>query len=329
MNTIIVPVDGASNIKLEVLDFDTLSTLHSVVRETPVVERNGLNYNDTGNECDWFDEMIMELPDSYRTAAVIAPVARGASGGLVGADNTLCEVPGERLTLAYTQGYPESVEDAFNLLAGSDSEFFMETGSVRSFPGSLTLIKRLLYEEMERPELCTGAVGFATYGALLAGHFLGDDYLTAIRACGNEHSYWMCHTGARDITAAPGTPSTVSGRIASFSRLVPSEPSVAYHDVGVIPPDLQSRLSLKGDAVRVVPGGHDTCMSHIPVMATFYQSYPEMRGTPVIHVDAGSWTMAAQIGGDAVLPPDGFMRDIIVQGTVDGQPVVTARYGGG
>ena len=62
-------------------------------------------------------------------------------------DNTLCEVPGERLTLAYTQEYPDSVEDAFSRLAGSDSEFFMETGSIRSFPGSLTLIKRLLYEE--------------------------------------------------------------------------------------------------------------------------------------------------------------------------------------
>lgn len=329
MNTIIVPVDGASNIKLEVLDFETLATLHSVTRETPVTERNGLNYNETGTECDWFDDMIADLPECYRSASVIAPVARGASGGLVGEDNTLCEVPGERLTLAYTQEYPDSVEDTFISLAGSDSEFFMETGSIRSFPGSLTLIKRLLYEEMERQELCARSAGFATYGALLAGHFLGDDYVTATRACGNEHSYWMCHTGARNISATPGTPSTISGRIPSFGRLVPNQPSVAYRAVGKVPPDMRVRLGLKGETIRVVPGGHDTCMSHIPVMATFYHSHPEMHGTPVIHVDAGSWTMVAQIGGEAILPHDGYKHDIIVQGTVDGQPVMTARYGGG
>jgi sugar (pentulose or hexulose) kinase len=39
--------------------------------------------------------------------------------------------------------------------------------------------------------------------------------------------------------------------------------------------------------------------------------------------------MVARIGGSAELPPDGWRRDILVQGTVDGEPVVTARYGGG
>ncbi|MEA1997459.1 MAG: hypothetical protein U9N45_07455, partial [Gemmatimonadota bacterium] len=32
---------------------------------------------------------------------------------------------------------------------------------------------------------------------------------------------------------------------------------------------------------------------------------------------------------DVALPADGFKQDILVQGTVDGEPVVTARYGGG
>ena len=98
--TILVPVDGASNIKLETLDFETLATVHSASTASPNIEHEGLQYNATGQEFDWFDSVIQALPAEYRAAAVVAPVARGASGGLVGADNTLIEVAGQRLTLA-------------------------------------------------------------------------------------------------------------------------------------------------------------------------------------------------------------------------------------
>ena len=79
----------------------------------------------------------------------------------------------------------------------------------------------------------------------------------------------------------------------------------------------------------MVPGGHDTCLSHLPILSTFYQAYPAGVGKPVVQVEAGTWTMIAQMGGAAKVPGDGYTRDIIIQGTVDGEPVVTARYGGG
>jgi sugar (pentulose or hexulose) kinase len=79
----------------------------------------------------------------------------------------------------------------------------------------------------------------------------------------------------------------------------------------------------------VIPGGHDTCLSHLPILSTFYQAYPAAVGKPVLQVEAGTWTMIAQMGGVAQVPGDGYTRDIIIQGTVDGEPVVTARYGGG
>jgi sugar (pentulose or hexulose) kinase len=79
----------------------------------------------------------------------------------------------------------------------------------------------------------------------------------------------------------------------------------------------------------VVPGGHDTCLSHLPILSTFYQAYPAAIGKPVVQVEAGTWTMIAQMGGAAKVPGDGYTRDIIIQGTVDGEPVMTARYGGG
>ncbi len=326
-HTIIVPVDGASNIKLEVFDFETLECINSVSAPTPISTVGGLAYNDTGTEFAWFEDMIRSLPERLRHAAVVAPVARGASGGLVGHDDTLCEEPGEELALAYTQQYPGEVEDRFRDIAGSPEAFFAETGSIRDFPGSLTLLKRFVFEEIARPDVLARAAAFATYGALMTGRFIGD-YLHAWRVSGNEHSYWMCHTGARDIRNEPGTPSAAARRIPSFARLVPPEPSVAYRTAGTVPENRARMLGIP-TGIPVTPGGHDTCLSHIPVMATFFGAVPALRGKPVIQVEAGSWTLVARIGGRAVLPPDGWRRDVIVQGTVDGEPVVTARYGGG
>ena len=323
-----MPVDGATNIKLEVLDYETLKMVYSQTTEIPSRRVNGLDYNCITDECLWFDSSIRAIPGDKRNAAVIAPVARGASGGLIGSDNTFIEVPGEGLTLAYTQKYPDKVDDRFCELAGSSEEFFLETGSIRDFPGSITLIKRFVFEEMMRPEILNRAECFGTFGVLMAGHFLGDDYLRTARAAGNEHSYWMCHTGTRNINKKPGTPSTLTGKISSFKKLVPSEPSLVYQAIGTMPPEQVTALGLS-EPPLVVPGGHDTCLSHIPIMSTFYQQFENATGTPVIHVEAGSWTMIAQIGGNVDLPPDGYKQDIIIQGTVDGEPVVTARYGGG
>ncbi len=328
MKTIIVPVDGASNIKLEVLDFNTFTTVFSRVTETPVTEVDGLKYNCTADECLWFDSIIRELPEDMKSVKVISPVARGASGGLIGPDNTLTEVPGKGLTLSYTQEFSSTVESAFHELVGSERDFFLETGSIRDFPGSITLLKRFLFEEMERPELLNRAEYFCIYGALLSGHFIGDDYLGAVRVAGNEHSYWMCHSGARNINEKPGTPSSYSKKIKSFGNMVPLQLYQAYKPLGHMPREQAESLGIFGDLL-VVPGGHDTCLSHIPIMSTFYQAFEDKTDMPVIHVEAGSWTMIAQIGGEVELPSDGYKRDIVVQGTVDGYPVVTARYGGG
>lgn len=326
--TILVPVDGASNIKLEALEYETLATVHSVVADSPRAERDGLKFNDTGAEFRWFEDAIRGMPPALREAAVVAPVARGASGGLVGADNVLVEVPGEGLTLAYTQGYPARVDERFAEIAGSREAFFEETGSIRDFPGSLTLLKRFLFEEMERPEVLARAAGFAHYGALMGGHFIGGDYLAAIRLAGNEHSYWMCHSGTRDVRAKPGTPSRAAKEVAAFGRLVPQVTSVCYRALGELPHAQAARLGLAGKTL-VIAGGHDTCLSHIPVLSTFYQAFPGMAGKPVLQVEAGTWAMIAQVGGTARVPGDGFTRDIIIQGTVDGEPVTTGRYGSG
>jgi hypothetical protein len=348
LKTIIVPVVGASNIKLEVFDFEKLECIYSLSTATPSCRINDLEYNAPGKEFAWFDDTIKSLPAHLKKCNVIAPVAKGASGGLVGYDNTLIEEPGENLTLSYTQRFSDDVEERFRKMAGNSKEFFLETGSVRDFPGSLTLIKRLLFEEMKRPELLKKTAGFATYGALMSGHFLGDNYLFALKKVGNEHSYWMCHSGARNIRERPGTPSNLAVKLPSFSRLIPCESSLVYQPLGFVPAEQAAALGLSG-LTAVIPGGHDTCLSHIPVLSTFYQNFGGDTGNSIIQVEAGTWTLAAKIEGFGKLssgsthgqatgtpncdklnlPADGWRRDIVVQGTVDGEPVVTSRYGGG
>jgi len=327
--TIIVPVDGATNIKLEVLDFESFETLSSESVSSPVEDRNGMLYNATNTEFEWFAQTIRRLPEPLRTdIAAIAPVARGCSGGFVDADNRLCEIPGCGLTLSYSHRYPEHVEERFGELAGAEDVFYKETGSILTFPGSLTLLKRFVFEQMERPELLERSAAFGYYGALMSGYFLDADYVGVAAVAGNEHSYWMCHTGARNVRETAGTPSRVSQRLQSFVRLVPSRPAVAYRAIGTVPLP-QAKALGAGGRLLVVPGGHDTCLSHIPVMATFRQAFPDRSDRSVLRVEGGTWTMIAQLGGNARLPDDGYRRDILVQGTVDGDPVVTARYGGG
>ncbi|MCD6308842.1 MAG: hypothetical protein J7M24_07590, partial [Candidatus Latescibacteria bacterium] len=102
MDTIIVPVDGATNIKLDVYDFRSLTPIKSSAAGTPVTVIDGLAYNRTGAEFRWFDDVIRDLPPNAARPKVVAPVARGASGGLVGHDGTLVEAPGEEATLSYT-----------------------------------------------------------------------------------------------------------------------------------------------------------------------------------------------------------------------------------
>ena len=324
---IVVPVDGATNIKLEILDFDTLETVYSKTANTPVRTFEELNYNESEEEFKWFDSIIKGMPAELKNAAVFAPVSRGASGGLIGSDNSLCEVPGKGLTLAYTQRYPENVEEYFKNLAGDADKFYRETGSVRDLPGSLTLVKRFLYEELERPQILKRSAAFATYGILMSGYFLGD-YLKVGKEAGNEHSYWMCHAGARNINKKAGALSSLAEKIKSFKNLVPEKPSVCYKLIDKMPESRIRELCVSGNCY-VIPGGHDTCLSHIPIMSTFYQAFPSLTGKPVIQVDAGTWTMSARIGGSPDLPEYGYKKDIIVQGTVDGEPVVTGKYGGG
>lgn len=320
--TIIVPVDGATNIKLEVLDFESLETLYTASCLTPVAERGGLKYNASGQQFDWYGSVIAGLPASLRACRVIAPAARGASGALIGADSSLCEEPGQRLSLSYAQAYPERVEAAFREIAGSEDGFFRQTGSVRDYPGSLTLLKRFVFEQIERPDILERADGFAAYGVLIAGHFLGPDYLAAVKMAGAEHSYWMCHSGARDVTARPGMPSAAALRVEAFQRLVTASPSVAYIPLGEVPRPQAEALGLTGRTLAV-SGGHDTCLSHLPLNAV------EAAPAGAIHLEAGSWTMAALAGSSPDLPADGWRRGLIVQGTLDGGPVVTSMYGGG
>ncbi|MEI6055845.1 MAG: hypothetical protein WCR55_07280 [Lentisphaerota bacterium] len=328
MKTIIVPCDGATNIKLNSYDFDTLKELSSVATETPTAKISGMNFNSSVEEFEWFDSAILKLPEDCRNAVAISAVSRGASAGLIGKNNELLDCADGRHTLAYTQHYSSETDKKFAELCGDEIDFFIESGSISTLPGSLTLIKRLLFEELERPHILEKAEQLATYPTLMSGHFLGKNYLQSSKLAGNEHSYWMCHSGARNINAIPGAKSRVCDKKKSFRRLLPEHSHLAYKKVGIVPTEKTKSLRIP-DMTIVMPGGHDTCFSHIPITSSFYQNFPKMKGKPFIHLEIGTWTMGALIGAFTPLTKDMFGKGVIVQGTVDGNPVLTTMYAGG
>ncbi|HBM16661.1 MAG TPA: hypothetical protein DD381_10025 [Lentisphaeria bacterium] len=327
MKTIIVPCDGATNIKVNVYDYDTLLELNSSSTETPTAKIDGMIFNSTTEEFEWFDSAIARLPRELRNAAVISPVSRGASAGLIDSNNKILDSADGKHTLAYTQNYSTETDREFAELCGDEIKFFIETGSISTLPGSLTLIKRLLFEELERPQILRKAERLAIYPVLMSGHFLGS-YLEAANLAGNEHSYWMCHSGARNINSDPGTKSNICDKIKSFSRLIPKQTHLPYKPIDTINPYKAQFLNLPNNTT-VLPGGHDTCFSHIPIASSFYQNFPKMKGKPFIHLEIGTWTMGALIGAFSPLSKDMFGKGIIVQGTVDGFPVLTSMYAGG
>ncbi|HJO93966.1 MAG TPA: hypothetical protein QF753_11235 [Victivallales bacterium] len=329
MNTIYVPGDGASNIKLSVYDFNSLETLFEESISTPSGEVEGYKCNHIKDETNWFDKTIKELPESFKNSVAISPVARGSSGAMIGENNIILDTADGNNTIAYTHLYPDEVEKEFMLAAGSLDKYFKECGSVASFPGSNNLIKRLFFEKIVRPEIYEKTVAFATFPMLISGHFLGDDFLKAIKTAGNEHSYWMSHTGARNINSQPGMPSSMIDKIDRFWDLVPKKIFYPYKPIDNISKIIAKKLGLP-EKTKILPGGHDTCFSHIPIISTFYKSQPEYNGMPILQLEAGTWTMGAELGGDSkILPKDGYKHGIVVQGTVDGEPTVTSMYGGG
>ena len=74
--TIFVPCDGATNIKLNSYDFDTLKELSSDVTGTPVKKIDGINYNYSAKEFEWFNSAIAKLPKESKNAVVISSVSK-------------------------------------------------------------------------------------------------------------------------------------------------------------------------------------------------------------------------------------------------------------
>ncbi|MBF0207226.1 MAG: hypothetical protein HQK53_10095 [Oligoflexia bacterium] len=337
---IIVPSDGASNIKLSAYDFFSLQECSVVMTETPAHRIAGVYYNDIAEELAWFKNAISNLKIigqeklEKKKVAVISPVARGASGALIADKNRILDHASGKYTLAYTQPYSDKVNQQFLDFCGDAREFFIETGSIATYPGCLTLLKRILFEEMERASLLFKAQRFIIYPLLIAGDFLGGNYLQAAQLAGNEHSYWMCHTGARNIHGSPGTLSRLCKKITSYSRLVPAESAICYRSIGVVQSTLASKIKLSDKcSTLVTAGGHDTSFSHIPIIASFYQQFPHMQQKEHWHLEIGTWIMGALLGDrnsiDKSILNKLFGKGIVIQGSVDGNPIITTMYAGG
>ena len=327
---IFVLMDGASNLKLLVFDSKTFETVKGVDTDSSgmVVTKDAVVYNNFGQECDWFDAAIAKLDPQYRkNVLAFSSVARGATGCYVDNKNRLLDGvvggAGERLSMSYSQHRP-GVLDLYHKIVPDPVAFFNETGA---WPGAgITWGIRGL-ELQTNPELREQAAAFCAQHILMTGYLLGGRYLEAARVAGQEASYMLCHSGLVNVDTGGLSSFANRSEMGPFRGLYLQGGKKGYVVAGQMPADKKAALGVEGEC-SIAPGGHDTTLSHIPVLAAYLQVH---RGKPqVVHVEVGSWILAKQLGGRPVkVPKNSHESGLLAQGSVDGQPGLTSLYGGG
>ncbi|MFH1126142.1 MAG: hypothetical protein V1703_03370 [Candidatus Altiarchaeota archaeon] len=340
----LVCMDGASNLKLLVYKSDTLEFVMAVDTESNqmVVNKGGIVYNNFGQECKWFDSAIAGLAKEYRqNIDAFASVARGATGCYVGkgrkgdkGDRLLDGViggAGEDLTMSYAQHRP-GVLELFQKIAPDQVAFFNETGAW--YGAGITWGIRGL-ELQTSKELREQAAAFCAQHILMTGYLLGGKHLRAAAVAGGEISYGLCHSGIYNTDTGGLSSFAKSPEMGPFRRLYLQGGKKGYVIAGEMPGDKRRALGVEGRC-GVVFGGHDTTLSHIPVLTAYQQALlpaylrAHKGKTQVIHVEVGSWILAKQLGGRPVkVPKNGHESGLLAQGSVDGQPGLTSLYGGG
>jgi sugar (pentulose or hexulose) kinase len=336
-NNIVVMEDGGSGVKLTVFDAETFQVLHhdkadtdgsnAVFPGTKTID--GREYVNTHAEFSWFDESLRKVPAAIREdISVIANVSRGGTMAFIGAHQRIIDCPTEPgLVASYAHQTPSALA-LFERLYPTDEDkkrFFDETGSPTG-PGFVWGKRALELETDSR--LKSEATAVAPFTAVLAGHWLGGDYISAVATSGKGYDYMLCHSALVDVNGPPGTLSSFARlpEVQRFMNLLPSDFTVTHQVIGHMPPSQRDSLGLTGD-IAVPAGVHDTTASHIPVWAAF-DSFNRQPNSSVIHVELGSWDLCKDRKSVKV-PNGGHKQGLLAQGSVDGEPGLTSLYGGG
>jgi hypothetical protein len=331
-----VITDGLTNSRLDVYELDTMRRLPR--REGwswpsgLIVGRDGRFWFDIPDAVGHFLEELRRFEPAKDISCVV-PVARGATVALIDRLGRLLPREVEDQggakrrggVISYLNAAGAETDAIFDGLA-SPRERYRQYGLPPNFANYAIPARTIVALACEYPELLSGADSLIFGPEIIARLFLADG--DAAESVGLELTYLMCHTGLwKD-----GQWSSLARAIDGFVRektgkrliggLMPEVPRRSSELFGRVGKKAAAEYGLDENA-GVLIGGHDSTLADVPVVAAFRRAFGERE---FIHFQGGSWGMARVIGrkGPVELPVQGFGKNVMYQGDLDGNPVLTA-----
>lgn len=284
---------------------------------------------------DAVDHLLHELKEFERAAeiSIIVPIARGATLALVDESGRLTSHEVQDLSgalrrggvISYVNAVCSETDAVFDGMADA-AERYRLYGLPPNFTSYAVPGRTIVSLAIEFPEQLREA-GRLAFGPEAIGRLVCAEAPGA-GLSGLEPTYLMCHTGlwkhgqwsdlARSIDAFVKE-RTGKRLIGGLLAEEPGRSSAVFDHLG----DKAAALSGVGSSAMVLNGGHDSTLADVPVLAAVRKA---MGDREFIHFQAGSWGMARLIGGSgpAAPPEQGFGKNVMFQGDLDGNPVLTA-----
>jgi hypothetical protein len=331
-----VITDGLTNSRLDVYE---LSSMHRMERREGWNRTSQLIVGADGRL--WFDipdavqHFMGQLRDFERVKDIsyIVPVARGGTCALLDTRGTLLpqeieDIAGEmRLggVISYINAASAETDAVFDGMA-SPLERYSVYGLPPNFTGYAIPGRTIVSLASDYPDLLRQA-GSLAFGPEIIARLACAGAASPERS-GLELTYVICHTGlwkdgawsplARAIDAFV-TERTGRKLLGDLLFESPSRSCDVFDRTGA---KAAAAYGLEKNTL-VLNGGHDSTIADLPVAAACESAFGKRE---FIHFQAGSWGMARLLdrAGPAALPEEGFGKNVMYQGDLDGNPVLTA-----
>ncbi len=331
-----VITDGLTSSRLDVYELETMRRLRRLEGwswpSQLIVGADGRLWFDIP---DAVDQFMSELGRFERAdeIAVVVPVARGATVALLDGRGELLpreieDIEGKKRrggVISYVNAVSPETDAVFDTMAGP-AERYREYGLPPNFTSYAIPARTIVALANEHPELVEEAGRLAFGPEIIARLACGAGAL-AVRG-GMELTYLMCHTGLwKEMQWSPLARAVdefvmdMTGK-RLIGGLMPEAPARSSEVFDHISGEVAASRGLD-ERTMVLNGGHDSTIADVPVIAAFRKAFgPD----EFIHFQAGSWGMARVITAEATaaLPDDGFGKNVMYQGDLDGNPVLTA-----
>jgi hypothetical protein len=331
-----VITDGLTNSRLDVYELDSMRRLRR--REgwsrpsEIIVSADGRLWFDIPDAVEHFLGQLAQF-ERVGDISVIVPVARGAVCALLDARGALMPEEVEDLggavrrggAISYINAVSAETDALFDEMMGP-LERYRSYGLPPNFTGCAIPARTIVSLAHERPELLREAAAFV----------FGPEIMARLLCCGAssleneglEPTYLMSHTGLWKSWRWSGLARRIDDFVMErtgrrlLGGLMPAAPAASSRVFDRAGEATAAAYGLDVNAV-VLNGGHDSTIADLPVIAACERAFGKRE---FIHFQAGSWGMARLMGVRDLeeLPEEGFGKNVMFQGDLYGNPVLTA-----